>query len=599
MASSVPVERASTAERRDLNVPLNSTLVSTVNYIGKKTQEMVSNAGEPTAIIVDSLLAEQTDTNPKRPQNTLVSPGPTDTLPSNNGTGDSLQWDLEYPSAVDQLHQQHSLETTAYSEVENGYTSLAQGWELQVPMDYWDLDLPVNMEAFEPESTILGPKTVSTLSETGRVSGIFSFAGDQTETNLQPAIPVGLFIAKDPRVNSFIGLHSAGSTLAICLKDCSASSQILGQLDHVQFLFNAGPHINECNVPEETKTLSREFPARDFAEFGIRAYFRNIHPIYPIIDRQIFLENWPSLYNTEPEQLDAITYSAFVLLVAIGALSDSSRCGVTDYQTSVLKLYWQSWYLLDKVTGSPFLPSVQVLVLHVILQIQLNKEGFAWVLCGTASRMAQSLGLHRRSPTRFNLGEPEVYLRSHLWWAILSLDSFLSAVECRPPSLPPSMCDHDILPLNINTLPMDACTGDVADTYYWSLRLTRIRHEYCVIVNRCESVYSRLDALATLDHRLLQWREEVPPDIRPGQQIIAPKALYHFVALLHLDYFHILCSIHWASILSTTNPVILKAHQSIRIQSSEHICVAAARSFVDVLNGLNTEYDGSTLFPIT
>jgi hypothetical protein len=329
------------------------------------------------------------------------------------------------------------------------------------------------------------------------------------------------------------------------------------------------------------------------------AYFENIHPIYPIIDRQKLLDNWPSLYTTDPDQLDTVTYSAFVLVVAIGALSDHSGRGVTDLQPSVLKLYWQSWSLMDKVCGAPFLPSVQVLVLHVILQIQLGKEHFAWILCGHASRIAQSLGLHRRSPTRFNLSEQEMGLRSHLWWVIFSLDGYLSAVECRPPSLPQSMSDHDPLPLSIGDLPIDASMGHLADIYHWNLKLAHIRHHYCAIVNRCDSVQSRLDALAVLDGRLVQWREDVPLDIRPGQQIIAPQSLYRFIALLHLDYFLLLCSIHWASMLSTTNPVIRSAHHSIRIQSSEHICVTAARSFIDVLNGLNTEYDGSRLFQIT
>ncbi|KAJ0423063.1 hypothetical protein BJY00DRAFT_310659 [Aspergillus carlsbadensis] len=541
------------------------------------------------SLITDFLFSEQHGPNPDQAPATLVSPDPTGTLSSSNGIGQSPHWNAGFLGAMNQPQQQHLLDAPADAEMHPDYSSLVHDWELQVPMNYWDLDQQVHLEPSGAKSNIFGLQTAPPSPEDPRVSGIFSFSSDRSETADKSAIPGGLFIAKDARVNSFLGLHSAGSTLAVCLKNCSANSQSLGQLDHIQFLFDAGPHINECSVPEERRHLLGELPGKEFAEFGVQG----------TLDELGLLENWPSLYSAEAGQLDAVTYSAFALVVAIGALSDHTGRGVTDLHESVLKLYWQSWSLMDEVCGAPFLPSVQVLVLHIILQIQLGKEHFAWILCGTASRMAQSLGLHRRSPTRFNLSDEDMGLRSHLWWVIFGLHAFLSAVECRPPSLPQSMSDHDPLPLSIGDLPVDASMGALADIYHWSLKLAHIRHQYCAVVNRCDSVQSRLDALAVLDSRLVQWREEVPLDIRPGQQIIVPKTLCSFIALLHLDFFLTLCSIHWASLLSTPNPVIRPSHQSLRIRSSDHICVSAARSFIDMLNGLSTVYDGSRLFPIT
>jgi hypothetical protein len=48
----------------------------------------------------------------------------------------------------------------------------------------------------------------------------------------------------------------------------------------------------------------------------------------------------------------------------------------------------------------------------------------AWVICGQAVRVAQTLGLHRRSPRDFDLTEEQTSLRSRLWWAGFGLDAY-------------------------------------------------------------------------------------------------------------------------------------------------------------------------------
>lgn len=59
---------------------------------------------------------------------------------------------------------------------------------------------------------------------------------------------------------------------------------------------------------------------------------------------------------------------------------------------------------------------------QVIFHLQCSKAGFGWVLCGLAIRVAQAIGLHRRSPEDLDLSDGDVRLRSQLWWVAYRLD---------------------------------------------------------------------------------------------------------------------------------------------------------------------------------
>lgn len=95
--------------------------------------------------------------------------------------------------------------------------------------------------------------------------------------------------------------------------------------------------------------------------------------------------------------------------------------------------------MLHDCLAVPNVSTVQILLLHVsektmlmyvsfakasqvIFHLQCSKAGFGWVLCGLAVRVAQAVGLHRRSPEDLDLSEEDVRLRSQLWWVAYRLD---------------------------------------------------------------------------------------------------------------------------------------------------------------------------------
>jgi hypothetical protein len=59
----------------------------------------------------------------------------------------------------------------------------------------------------------------------------------------------------------------------------------------------------------------------------------------------------------------------------------------------------------------------------VMYLIHFSKSGMAWVLCGLAIRIAQSVGLHRQVLPDMGLPEEDVRVRSQIWWVCYTLDA--------------------------------------------------------------------------------------------------------------------------------------------------------------------------------
>ncbi|KAL2802325.1 hypothetical protein BJX63DRAFT_437971 [Aspergillus granulosus] len=405
---------------------------------------------------------------------------------------------------------------------------------------------------------------------------------------------------EDTRVNNHT-VYSAGSTLAVCLEECRASSTSLDGLSKHWSLFDGG-QMNDSSAPSPIPGLQADLPDVGVAADGIHAYFENVHPIYPFMDLRSFLDNWPALY-AESFLPDSIFYSAFCLVVAIGLSSDASDQRVRDRQETVMGLYRKTSCLLNDVVGTPIITSVQVLVLHVILHIQLGKEDIAWIICGLANRMSQSLGLHHHQGPVIAKSPEELFSYNHyLGGTIFSLDAFLSALECKPTSVSDIMWATSPLSLGIQASSANTNITTVDDLFRWTVQLARVRNCYCESIKRPQTVHSQVASLLQVDIALSQWLEEVPLNMRPGQGMatLSPQPLYRFIAMLHLDYYFALCSIHWALTQFTKEkPECRLVHSTIRMQSCEDICLSAARSFVDILNGIANTYEGSRLFSIT
>ncbi|KAL3463669.1 hypothetical protein BJX64DRAFT_256694 [Aspergillus heterothallicus] len=393
-------------------------------------------------------------------------------------------------------------------------------------------------------------------------------------------------------------VYSAKSTLSVCLEQCLHLSPRFESVNSYSQLFRCERDAHELSGSSINRDSPGYLPDIRVATDGANAYFENVHPIFPFIDSQSFRDSWPGFYTGPNADIDPIVYSGFCLVVAVGTLSDASEHRVKERQKVVMEMQSKTRSLLGDIITTSTEQSVQVLLLHVILQIQLGSNHMALIMCGIATRIAQSLGLDRdRCGAEASPIEPVRY-QSQIWESLFTLDSFLSALECKPSSVRDTRTPLPGQPRSKNTL---ICSNSklINEISHWSIQIAQIRNRYSAVIQHPESTTHQIASLIHIYGELTRLKEQMPVNLRPDQGVLSPQPLMPSLAMLHLDYYHLLCAIHWVIIFNTEiNPGAELPNPSVRLLSCEDICLSAARLFIDVLNRLANAYEGSRLFPI-
>lgn len=154
----------------------------------------------------------------------------------------------------------------------------------------------------------------------------------------------------------------------------------------------------------------------------------------------------------------------------------------------------------------------------------------------------------------------------------------------------PSSFDMDLTPLpqhesHVQPSSTTSLFASASDVYAWSARLSQIQHRFCKVTNQASSTVSMLNELGHIDTALLSWCHDIPMDCRPGEEILSPGNIARLLVTLHLDYFHMVRSVHWASLTCAhAKRNLITSHPNPRIRGSEAICLSAARSFIKTLN---------------
>lgn len=148
-------------------------------------------------------------------------------------------------------------------------------------MDFWnetlDLSCAVVFEGLQasPNSTTKGPASPTSLSQRGnreaggKVSGVESLVvGDGRGDSNERILP-GLFIRKDTVNSNFIGLNSTGATIAFCMRESLKSTPGLSGTVGLDFLIEAGVHVDEAGVPKSSGTDLQHLPEKSAAGAAI------------------------------------------------------------------------------------------------------------------------------------------------------------------------------------------------------------------------------------------------------------------------------------------------------------------------------------------
>ncbi|TIA11265.1 hypothetical protein D6C80_07602 [Aureobasidium pullulans] len=172
---------------------------------------------------------------------------------------------------------------------------------------------------------------------------------------------------------------------------------------------------------------------------------------------------------------------AIVLMVLAQATLTSGHKDENNAARSVM-FYAASEQQLTKESGETRLTSVMSRLLQCHYLASQSRINHAWSLFGTTARLAFAVGLHRRQrPQIGRVNHVEVQCRRRTFWAVYSLDRYLSAALGRPKAihdddidqdLPDCLDDENILPDKFITRPPHS--QSVMQASICHIKLTRI-----------------------------------------------------------------------------------------------------------------------------
>ncbi|CAG9948524.1 unnamed protein product [Clonostachys rosea f. rosea IK726] len=430
----------------------------------------------------------------------------------------------------------------------------------------------------------------------GKVSSIDLLTRkDLRLARLQQSTLPGVFVSKNEAATSYIGFSSVGATLGLCIKDALESQQLPLESSSLGFLIEASAHISHgirsSSLPD---FLLQDLPPHQLALKYSKAYLRNINAFYPVVDEASYPEQTERFYTTERSSLGILDHCIFFLIVSIGATSLGER---PDHTDEIKAVYQRASSLFHDCIVDPSESSLQVVLLHTLYQLCNGHCGVAWTFCGLAIRTAQSMGLHRKSPMEMELPDHQLRLRSWLWWITLDLDANISLIQGRPPGIMHNIEERNMSVLHPPLDEIDQSSLNLMQIYGWKYKISQMQNRFCNTMNSADSTDDMIDAIHRIDRELAAWSDALPATCRPKKPILAPIHLRMHILVLHLDYFSLVRSIHWAAISLIAGLTDEHLGQNdVSAPDSEALCVDATRSYIRSLNENMDDAKKSNIF---
>ncbi|CAI6088468.1 unnamed protein product [Clonostachys chloroleuca] len=430
----------------------------------------------------------------------------------------------------------------------------------------------------------------------GKVSSIDLLTRkDLRLARLQQSTLPGVFVSKNEAATSYIGFNSVGATLGLCIKDALESQQLPLKSSSLGFLVEASAHISHgIRSSSLSDFLLQDLPPHQLALKYSKAYLRNINAFYPVVDEASYPEQTERFYTAERSSLGILDHCIFFLIVSIGATSLGER---PDHTDEIKAVYQRASSLFHDCVVDPSASSLQVVLLHTLYQLCNGHCGVAWTFCGLAIRTAQSMGLHRKSPMEMELPDHQLRLRSWLWWITLDLDANISLIQGRPPGIIHNFEERNMSVLRSSLDDKDQSSLNLMQIYGWKYKISQMQNRFCNTMNSADSTDDMIDAIHRIDRDLTAWSDTLPATCRPKKPILAPIHLRLHILVLHLDYFSLVRSIHWAAIsliAGLTDEHLGQNH--ISAPDSEALCVDATRSYIRSLNENMDDAKKSNMF---
>ncbi|KXT07573.1 hypothetical protein AC578_10230 [Pseudocercospora eumusae] len=324
----------------------------------------------------------------------------------------------------------------------------------------------------------------------------------------------------------------------------------------------------------------------------IDIYFRNVHPSYPIIQKQAFLDR----HQHGDRKFNPPLLAAMYMLAM--AWWDQDPAVSSHPKPDIARLEFIAMSSLTVAMQRPKMSAVQA----GLLLLQRAESG-TWTLTVQLVALAQDIGLHLDC-SDWSIPQWERKLRKRLAWALYMQDKWSALMRGRPshinasdwnvPTPTEEDFDETIHPLPTPNEELDSQAARGRMVYMQMISLTSIMAEVCdtFYSESAKSELARAGQYATqlalarakpVQIKLKDWFAKLPEDCKMDNFTTGQLASQGY---LHLAYFATEISIHRRIVQSldpaTTNPYML------------YICRSAAKtrliSALDFVNRLKPEH---------
>lgn len=345
-------------------------------------------------------------------------------------------------------------------------------------------------------------------------------------------------------------------------------------------------HAEELDIPLGTSLP--QLPDTLLRKEYISTFLDRIHSVYPLFDEDTLRQMVDQLGELKDGirciSKDQTPWLASVYLaLSIGA--DEKARETTIDGTRYLQA---AASLLGHVVLVPYFPAVQSLLMYTIVYRGRNKEGLAWQTLGMAIRIAYTIGIHRRAAYSAPRAEDTPYVKKYtlerrVWAVCCILEKCMQFESGRPSAIPYSITSDDILPSHIHR------HHSYGDLLQWQLELAVYQdqiseHIYGHTLRKRAAREILLDT-ARLDKCLLEWVNQIPSQIRPGNDIFCPRETFHCAALLSILYHEAMITLHRAAVIAPNVNFEIEVEKHgpddasrFRILGGESICINSARA---------------------
>ncbi|KAG6360018.1 hypothetical protein INS49_011074 [Diaporthe citri] len=354
----------------------------------------------------------------------------------------------------------------------------------------------------------------------------------------------------------------------------------------------------------------------DSAQDHIETFFVKVWPLIPVVDREFISAEFDRLHRKQlvhpgglsqaMSKQDVPSIVIIFSILAIGA--DETAGSATDFGNSYLEA---AYSLYGHLVASPYLPSVQALILLGFALRGKSKDGQCWQLTGQAVRIAHSIGLHRHISSRSrqaNRGFPETFtsdqlsaatlsLEARVWWSCYAIERLMELETGRPSALTEQEIDQIHFP-HPQSSEGDSVTGPLHLFVLW-VSLARVMGQISehLYHRRISDSWQLLYETGRLDQLLLEWVKTVPEGIKPGHELVhlgpdtedseSGHQHQHIAAFLSLQYYQAQITLFRASLAFPTQKYLEEIRTRnatrrlpsyLRLLQSQNLSIAAARS---------------------